>query len=187
MSGKADLFMQAASKPLMDEKGEEKPENIISKIDKQEAQEREKEERAKAKAVEQTAIEPETKAHTSSDDISSEIAQVKPGKRRPQSMRRNEVGIRSMNKADVPDTDKNLTTARTFSIDMETSNKLDAVVKVLQDSGAIVDKRPISPSALVRIAVKRELQRLSDENGKAFDRAVEDEMNKAVNTPTFKI
>ena len=225
MSGKAALFMKAATKGLIDEKqNEEKTETIISKIDKQVAEENirdlardsekttvgiavsekpaEKEEAAPApepKEPEQetipedTALEKESAAvHENiptrvEDDISSEIAKVKPGKRRPQSMRRNEVGIRSMDKTDVPDKEKNLTTARTFSMDMETSARLDAAVKVLQDSGAIVDKRPISPSAFVRIAVKKELQRLSEENGKAFDKAIEDEISRTENAPVFKL
>lgn len=230
----ATLFMQAASKPLMDDKnGKDKSETIISKLDKEAAAEEEKEKekekvKTEDKAEDKGAIVPpeviapsiksvpettatiaatlvtapgsvqervETAPKTPSDTmpvkkantVESEIAHVKPGKRRPQSMRKNEVGIRSMDKTDIPEGDKNLTTSRSFSIDMETSERLDAAAKVLQRSGAVVDGRPVSPSALVRIALKRELDRISKENGEAFDKAVLDEMNRSDNAPMFKL
>lgn len=182
-SSKAAMFMKAATNSLLEEDGGE---NIINKIDKQDSAESKKAVKSTKKKPEEVnkpaEEEIEEKASTSSDSTT----RIKPGKRRPQSVRKSEVGIKSMEKTDVPEEDKNLTVARTFSIDMETSERLDAAVKILQNSGAIVDKRPISSSAFVRIAVKRELDRLSKENGEAFDKAIQDEINRDDNTPVFK-
>ena len=184
-SKKAALFMKAATDSLFESDTEKGKEDIISKIDKQDAEE--------TKSPIETGNKEETVNTMAEDKISEsdtpsaeKVSVARPGKRLPQSMRKKEVGIKSMEKPDLTEEEKNLTTARTFSIDMETSNKLDAAVKILQNSGAIVDKRPISSSAFVRIAVKRELDRLVAANGEAFSKAIEAEINRNADTPVFK-
>lgn len=191
-SKKAALFMKAATDSLFESDTERGKEDIISKIDTQDSVTKDEQ----SPVVNKGKIEKETEpALTESEVLSmgelsevstTQASRVKPGKRRPQSTRKTEIGIKSMEKVDLPEEEKNLTVARTFSIDMETSNRLDAAVIILQNSGAIVDKRPITSSAFVRIAVKRELDRLAETNGEAFNRAIEAEINRAADTPVFK-
>lgn len=191
-SKKAALFMKAATDSLFESDTERGKEDIISKIDKQDSVAKDEQ----PPVVNKGKIEKETEPAPTESEVlnmselsevsTTQASRVKPGKRRPQSTRKTEVGIKSMEKVDLPEEEKNLTVARTFSIDMETSNRLDAAVIILQNSGAIVDKRPITSSAFVRIAVKRELDRLAETNGEAFNRAIEAEINRAADTPVFK-
>ena len=86
--------------------------------------------------------------------------------------------LTTIQKVEIPKEKRNNTVTKTISIDKDTLATLGAYVNILKASGAKIDKRPITDSAFVRLALIHEFERISELNGEGFKDAVEEEIHK---------
>ena len=93
----------------------------------------------------------------------------------------------TMHKEVIPEEKKNLTSTKSFSIDRETIEEFEAVVKLLQESGAKIDGRAVTESSLIRLAIKDEVARLERKNGKEFRKTINEMLNKTAEKKSFSL
>ncbi len=142
------------------------------------------------KTEQKIAEKHETSANQITQDDNSSTEKVKPGSEKINNMAKTHVisdeqsssaennTLTTVQKPVISEEKKNNVITRTFSIDRGTNALLAAYVSVLHDSGTIIDKRPITESSFVRLALLHEFERISNLNGSAFKEAVDEEMKK---------
>lgn len=93
----------------------------------------------------------------------------------------------TMHKEVIPEDKKNLTSTKSFSIDRETIEEFEAVVKLMQESGAKIDGRAVTESSLIRLAIKDEVARLERKNGKEFRQTINEMLARSSEKKSFSL